>query len=92
MKAGSFPVLAPGGGHFPPQMLPVLEHQVPLIMFGPSLLTLITLMMLIVHRWRFEVEAQTRVSVATGQQSGNTMYPSSTLEIEVRKYQNRKMD
>jgi len=51
VKAGSFPVLAPGGGHFPPQMLPVLEHQ-------------------------------TRVSVATGQQSGNTMYPSSTLEIE----------
>ena len=38
MKAGSFPVLAPGGGHFPPQMLPVLEHQVPLnIMFGPLL-------------------------------------------------------
>jgi len=28
MKAGSFPVLAPGGGHFPPQMLPVLEPQV----------------------------------------------------------------
>ena len=31
MKAGSFPVLAPGGGHFPPQMLPVLEHQVIII-------------------------------------------------------------
>ena len=32
VKAGSFPVLAPGGGHFPPQMLPVLEHQVRMMM------------------------------------------------------------
>ena len=46
VKAGSFPVLAPGGGHFPPQMLPVLEHQVRMIM-----MVMVMIMMVVMMKW-----------------------------------------
>ena len=47
MKAGSFPVLAPGGGHFPPQMLPVLEPQVTIMMMLMMLVMTLLMMFMV---------------------------------------------
>ena len=47
MKAGSFPVLAPGGGHFPPQMLPVLEPQVTIMMMVMMLVMTLLMMFMV---------------------------------------------